>query len=112
MTIDDLNAMPIDDLVTLIERANATHERRRAERKAALKREFEVKLKLEGFTLDDVLGEASKPAGKPKRKTMPPKYAHPDKSELTWSGLGRKPGWLQELLAHGADLDEMRVKGK
>ena len=109
MTVDELNEMAIDDLAALIDRANAAHKRRRAERRAALKREFELTLKSEGFTLDEVLGEVAKSAAKPKRKTLPPKYAHPDKPELTWSGLGRKPGWLQELLTTGKTLKEMRI---
>lgn len=110
MTVDDLNTMPIDDLAALIERAKTTHRRRLAERRAALKREFEAKLKSEGFTLDEVLGDAGKPASMPKRKTMPPKYAHPDNPKLTWSGLGRKPAWLQELVDRGALLEECEVK--
>jgi len=109
MMVDDLNEMPIDDLAALIECAKVTHNRRRAERRAALKREFEAKLKSEGFSLDEVLGEVAKSAAKPKRKAMPPKYAHPDKPELTWSGLGRKPVWLQELLEEGGTLETVRV---
>lgn len=114
MTVDELNAqaldkMPIDELAALIERAKTTHKRRLAERRAALKREFETKLKAEGFTLDEVLGDTPKPAAKPKRKTMPPKYAHPDNPKLTWSGLGRKPAWLQELLARGTTLNALRL---
>lgn len=109
MTVNELSAMPIDELAALIERAKSTHERRRAERRAALKREFEMKLKSEGFTLDEVLGDAAKVAAKPKRKTMPPKYAHPDNPKLTWSGLGRKPVWLQELLAEGRSLEGLEV---
>ncbi len=110
MTVDELNTMPMDDLAALIERANVTHERRRAERRAALKREFEAKLNTEGFTLNEVLGDTAKPSGKPKRKIMPPKYAHPDNPKLTWSGLGRKPAWLQELLAEGRNLNELSIR--
>lgn len=109
MTVDELNAMPIDDLAALIERAKVTHERRRAERRAALKHEFEVKLKTEGFSLEEVLGDGAKATTKPKRKTMPPKYAHPQKPKLSWSGLGRKPAWLQELLAEGKTLADVEV---
>jgi len=108
MTVDELQSMPIEDLSALIERAKVTHEGRLAERRAALKRDFEATLKAEGFTLDEVLGETTKATAKakPNRKTAPPKYAHPDKPELTWSGLGRKPAWLVELLEGGATLDD------
>ena len=109
MTVDELNTMPIDDLAALIERARTTHKRRLAERRATLKREFEATLKSEGFTLDEVLGEAGKSATKPKRKTMPPKFAHPNNPKLTWSGLGRKPAWLLEILERGASLESLSL---
>lgn len=30
-----------------------------------------------------------------------PRYAHPDDPSLTWSGRGKKPGWLTQLLESG-----------
>lgn len=79
MTVDDLNTMPIDDLAAVIDRAKTTHKRRLAERWAALKTEFEAKLKSEGFTLGELLDESGKPT------------------------------WLQEVLGNGADLRNLRA---
>lgn len=111
MTDDELNAMTMDDLVALIESAKVIYKRRRAERRTALKRGFEAKLKAEGFSLDEVLGDLSKSNAKNERKSMPPKYRHPEKPQVTWSGLGRKPSWLQELLSEGTSLEELRITG-
>lgn len=112
MTDDELNAMPMDDLVALIESAKVIYKRRRAERRTVLKRGFEAKLKAEGFTLDEVLGDSARSIAKPTRKTMPPKYRHPDKPELTWSGLGRKPKWMRDFLSRGKSLEDVLISGR
>lgn len=35
-------------------------------------------------------------------------YVHPDESSLRWSGRGRRPHWLNELIASGVDLDDLK----
>ena len=35
-------------------------------------------------------------------------YRHPEQPELTWSGRGRRPKWLNELLDAGVELDRLR----
>lgn len=47
-------------------------------------------------------------ASTPKRGVAPALYAHPS-SDQTWSGKGRMPSWLQELLADGWTLETLRV---
>lgn len=34
-------------------------------------------------------------------------YAHPDNADLTWTGRGRKPKWVEEYLANGGDLKDL-----
>ena len=71
----------------------------------------------EGLSLADVLpgggtAAASPSSGKGRRKSklakkkapLPPKYAHPNNRELTWSGRGRKPGWFEAWTAGGGAL--------
>lgn len=45
---------------------------------------------------------------KPARGLLPPKYAHPETDE-TWSGAGKMPAWLKDLLDAGWSLDTLRV---
>ncbi len=35
---------------------------------------------------------------------MAPKYRHPENTEITWSGRGRKPAWIVEGLEAGKSL--------
>ena len=38
-----------------------------------------------------------------------PKYRNPN-SEETWSGHGRKPEWMKDLLLSGKSLDDLIIK--
>lgn len=46
---------------------------------------------------------------KTKKPSGAPKYANPANPEQTWTGRGRKPGWLIESLAAGKNLDSMAI---
>jgi DNA-binding protein H-NS len=57
-----------------------------------------------GFSLADLTGGKKAP-----RPAQPPKYAHPENASVTWSGRGRRPGWVKEALAKGKSLDEFLI---
>ena len=57
-----------------------------------------------GFSLS-VLVEKQK-AEKPKAAS---KYKNPNDPRQTWSGRGRKPGWLIEALAAGVNLESLEI---
>lgn len=57
-----------------------------------------------GFTLDEVLKE-----GASKKRIIKPKYCNPEDESQTWSGRGRKPSWVQELIEAGGDLDDCLI---
>jgi DNA-binding protein H-NS len=35
------------------------------------------------------------------------RYRHPDNPDLTWSGRGKRPTWVNEALASGKTLDDL-----
>ena len=39
-----------------------------------------------------------------------PKFRNPDVFSETWSGRGKQPRWVVELLVSGASLDECRIQ--
>jgi DNA-binding protein H-NS len=39
-------------------------------------------------------------------------YAHPENRELTWTGRGRKPRWVEFWLNNGGTLEQLRVDGR
>lgn len=101
----DLESLSLDELRKLekdVAKAISTFVlRQRAEARA----EVEAVAKRYGFTLPDLLDLA--PA---KIKAMAtPKYRNTSNPDQTWSGRGRKPGWLVEALAAGAPLDSFRI---
>lgn len=57
-----------------------------------------------GFSLDEVLG-----AGKGKKPAGVAKYRNPTNPEQTWTGRGRKPAWLNEAIAAGADISDLEI---
>ncbi|CAK0767313.1 DNA-binding protein H-NS [Gammaproteobacteria bacterium] len=64
-----------------------------------------------GFTAAELGFEIT--ANAPESKKAEPAarswYRHPNIPTETWSGRGRKPGWLLDLLAEGWTLDKLRV---
>ncbi len=77
-----------------IERANAL------EKIKAIARE-------NGYELNDLLNakRVSSRAGKP----VPVKYKSKTQPNLTWTGRGRAPKWVQEYLDNGGKLTDLEV---
>ncbi len=74
------------------------------ERKKALAA-LEAKAAEMGFSLSDLTGGAGKA-----RKVNPPKFRHPDDATKTWSGRGRQPAWIKDILAAGGSLDDYLIR--
>ncbi len=105
MTDIDLVALSLPELKKLekdVARAIATFEERQ---KAEARAEAEVVAKKFGFALAELVETAS-----PKKKAAPEaKYRHPENPSITWSGRGRKPGWISDGLAAGKSLADFAI---
>lgn len=102
----DLTKLTIKELKQLqkeVDHAISTYEAR-AKKEALLA--IEEKAKELGFNLGELLA-TSKP--KAKRGKVAAKYAHPENPDLTWTGRGRKPKWVEAALADGKNLDELAI---
>ncbi len=102
----DLEAMSVAELTSLIAAAEAKRKEKLEDAKHALMAEFEQKAAELGVTVSELYGRAAEPAAprtrKPRKDAGQPagvKYRGP--SGETWSGRGRRPGWLNEALAQG-----------
>lgn len=104
----DLDAMSRKELIELksdIDAALKAAEVR--ERKEALKA-AELAAAEFGFSLDELSsGAKARTAGKTSKS--PPKYRNPANHDDTWSGRGRKPRWIHEALASGADITDLEI---
>ncbi|REF69495.1 MULTISPECIES: H-NS family nucleoid-associated regulatory protein [Paracoccus] len=101
----DLHALSLAELKQLeknVAKAIASFEdRRKAEAPAAA----EAVAKEHGFSLDELAEMTSAQ----KRVTVAPKYRHPENTEITWSGRGRKPAWIVEGLEAGKSLEDFAI---
>jgi len=73
------------------------------ERKAALDA-AERAVAEHGFTLSELTGLSGR-----KGARGAPKYRNPANADDTWSGRGRKPGWVRELEAAGKSIADCAI---
>ncbi|EAR57372.1 putative DNA-binding protein H-NS [Photobacterium sp. SKA34] len=113
--------MSVVDLQEGLQKFTQVVEERREEEEAAnaVNKEQEAKLQkyrdmleAEGITAEELvalLGDA--PKAKKKRAARPAKYTFSDENgeEKTWTGQGRTPKALQQLLDNGAQLSEFEI---
>jgi len=101
MDIDNLSS---DEIEVLQARLAKQLSRRRSEEREAFVSKVLLMASEAGFELSDVIemlhGE---------RKLDRAKYRHPTDGSLTWSGMGRKPRWLHELINNGQKLEDFEV---
>ncbi len=99
----DLQNMNLNELRELrkdVDAAIATFEKRKkkealiAAQKAAQEH---------GFSLDEIMG------GKTGGPKSAPKYANPADPSKTWTGRGRQPQWIKDLLGSGKSLDDVAI---
>lgn len=102
----DLDALSLKELKKLqndVAKAISTYEDRMKKEAIA---ELESKARELGFNLTDLIGSTK---GKRAGSIVPPKYAHPENPSLTWTGRGRKPKWVVEVLQAGKLLEDLAI---
>ena len=103
MDLDTLSLKELKKLQSDVAKAISTYEDRMKKEAIA---ELEAKAREMGFNLNELLGGAK---GKRARGAVAPKYAHPEKPSLPWTGRGRKPNWLVEALQEGKLLEDLAI---
>lgn len=109
----NLNNLSIEELEEVIEQAHALIEQKREEALLKARAEIEKIAASTGYSVHDLLGL---PNGRGRRRsTKKPaaaaeKYRNPKDPSQTWSGRGKRPRWLQEMLDKGAKLESFLVK--
>ena len=103
-----LDHLSLNELEVLGEKVAQEIEKRRSQvRKEGLEKIKAIAAEY-GFTPDEIkslIGSKSTA----NRGKVAPKYRDPNNSENTWTGRGRKPKWVGELLAAGGDLQAIVI---
>ncbi len=101
----NLSRYSFKDLVDLKAEVERELEAKRVEARERLLGEMKARAEEEGLSLDEVVG--SRGNGRARRPTV--KYRNPLDPSQTWSGRGRRPGWLEAALKDGTSLESLRV---
>lgn len=80
-------------------------KKREAKDKAEARRKIKELAETHGIDLSSLAESGS---GKAKGN-RPQRYRNPDDQFQTWSGVGRKPGWVKKWLDSGKDLAELEI---
>lgn len=109
----DLDALTIPQLEALIEQAHDLIDRKQKEAVTTARAEIEKIAADVGMSVEELLGlQAGKAArkGPKEKKAVAVKYRNPKDHTQTWSGRGKSPRWLQEILNQGGKLENFLVK--
>ncbi|WP_130617709.1 H-NS family nucleoid-associated regulatory protein [Dyella amyloliquefaciens] len=104
--IKNLNHNQLNDLIS---KAQSRQHELRKEKVAKLRDKIHALIKAEGFSFEDVFGQAR--GGKARRTgiTVAPKYRNPADPEQTWSGRGKRPRWFNDALKAGKKEKDLAI---
>ena len=100
----DISNLSVAELEALKGSIDTAISSRRQTELVGLREAIDDMLEKAGFTLDEVMQ-----ARATKKRVIEPKYFNPNNKEQTWSGRGRKPSWVEELLASGGSLEDCTI---
>jgi DNA-binding protein H-NS len=104
----NLSELSVPELKALLNEIPKEIQRREKDEKVRVRKELEALAAKHGFSLDELLGQATNKVPKAS-KPVATKYRHPTDMSLAWSGRGRQPRWVVEFLAQGGTLDQLAV---
>lgn len=105
----DLSKLSIAELKDLQARIPEAIAKKKTEEKQNVLEETKAFLAAKGYSLDDLMGKAKGARKGGSRGPVAVKYRHPQNSSLTWTGRGRKPGWVAEWLNSGKKMEALAV---
>ncbi|MDQ2696820.1 MAG: H-NS histone family protein [Pseudomonadota bacterium] len=103
----DLSQFSLDELKELSQQIEKERAKREVEEKKKVSSQIKELASSIGMTVEEILGLDM---ARKTKTPMPAKYYNPDNPRQTWSGRGKRPGWLNEALAHGRGLEDLQIK--
>lgn len=100
----DLERMDLDDLWDLHQRIIPILDRKLESEKRKLQEQLDELHRKSGRAPADV-AQRRRPYPKVEQR-----FRNPDNPSETWSGRGKTPQWLTQLLAAGRDRDEFKIE--
>ena len=104
----NLDKLNIQELKDVLDNAEKQIESRKKTELKSVRKQVKDLIKDNGYTPGDIFPALKTPT-KPKTKVAP-KYRNPKNKEQTWTGRGRKPKWVEELLNKGKKMTSVEIK--
>lgn len=103
----DINSLNIEALIELKKQIEIKIIEKQKQQRERLIAEFTEKAEKLGLSFEELI--ASNPKRKTSAKKLAAKYQHPENNQLTWTGRGRRPLWVEELLNQGQSLEDFKI---
>lgn len=103
----DLSDFSIPELQELSNDIEKEIKRRQADEVKRVRRQMKELAASVGMTPEEILLGRG-PSERKSAKGVP-QYQNPENPEQTWTGKGKRPGWVHEQLARGKSLEDLRI---
>ena len=107
----DLEKMTTHELKTLLKDAPRVIEARRAEERDRVRAKLEAVAAEHGFELREFLEGMRAGPKRGRRSSGEAKYRSKVDPSKTWTGIGRRPGWMLEHIEAGGTIEELEIRG-
>lgn len=105
----DLGNLNVAELRELVKNIHLEIEKRESNNKKIVFEQIKELAEKAGMTVEEVVAMGRK--ARPKSlKRAGVTYVNPQDSKQTWSGKGRRPTWLKDLLATGKSLEGFQAR--
>lgn len=101
----DITTLSTADLRDLQSRIAVELKNRSSKERADALQKISSIMKDYDLSVEDLQEGSAK--SRKKSGPAPIKYRHPDNSELTWTGRGRKPKWIEAYLAEDKSMESL-----
>ncbi len=103
----DLRVLSFDELKQVARDVEGEMIRRQEEDKERIFQDAQEMAERYGVSVETFLNPVEKGGRKEK---APVKYRNPTNPHQTWTGKGRQPTWVKELVEGGGTLEEMEIE--
>ena len=103
----DLRTMSVKEMKALRTRLDKAITNKNKQVKGKVLKEITATAKAAGYKLEDLVSGPRSKKGTKGRK-LAPKYRHPENTQISWSGVGRRPKWIEEATKAGT-LDKLKL---
>jgi DNA-binding protein H-NS len=101
-----VSEMPLEELMALQDEISTAVKKKQRSQQKEIYSQMRELARVAGFDSVEEFVASQSPG---KRKKVAPKYCNPNDPKQTWTGRGRKPRWLADLVDGGRDLKEFEI---